>query len=408
VVFLFFFTLYFFSLQFNWHSFEIEPLPILSSKVETCAHKKEETTKAAQDGSDSFIYSSIGQSHDSWRLFSTRFIAPLTKEAQEFLVLKQFPTVCRDQGFAISRGNGINGIGSQLHVATLHLSIALEQNRIFLWGDEAGRSFTDDSSCPYALNFECFFRALSSCTLEDARMKGADTIELEYATAGAHFGFKEGFVPTAIKKIWLNQAPVPNAMELKYWWRAQAVAFLARFNNATIEAIRALRLNSSAVLISSGIPPLPHPASSMVGPGWPPPREADLAAGKAMAASFPFKRGTTSIHVRHGDKATEMTLVPDEKYFSAAESLVMHHPMGLSRAAFISTEDPGTLVAASNEHRGWALMWYDVPRINSNGVDQLQKLQMPRAKLTRIWFLQLLMALECDAWVGTRGSNWNR
>ena len=146
----------------------------------------------------------------------------------------------------------------------------------------------------------------------------------------------------------------------------------------------------------------------MVGPGWPPSRETDIFAGAHMAAAFPFKRGMTSIHVRHGDKGGEMTLVADDAYFAAAESLVLHHPMGLSRAAFISTEDPGTLESAVKETRGWALMWYDVPRINSNGIDQLHKLSLLPAQLTRIWFLQLLMALECDAWVGTRGSNWNR
>ena len=49
-----------------------------------------------------------------------------------------------------------------------------------------------------------------------------------------------------------------------------------------------------------------------------------------------------------------------------------------------------------------------MPRINSNGLDQIARLAVPRGTLTHIWFLQLLMALECDAWVGTRGSNWNR
>ena len=33
---------------------------------------------------------------------------------------------------------------------------------------------------------------------------------------------------------------------------------------------------------------------------------------------------------------------------------------------------------------------------------------LPRGRLTQLWLLQLLMALECDAWVGTRKSNWNR
>ena len=103
-----------------------------------------------------------------------------------------------------------------------------------------------------------------------------------------------------------------------------------------------------------------------------------------------------------------MTLVPDAAYFDAAEALVVNNPFRFTRAAFISSEDPGTVAAAQRERRGWAMTWFNVPRINSNGLDQIARLALPKGLLTHVWFLQLLMALECDAWVGTRGSNWNR
>jgi uncharacterized membrane protein YjdF len=41
-------------------------------------------------------------------------------------------------------------------------------------------------------------------------------------------------------------------------------------------------------------------------------------------------------------------------------------------------------------------------------LDEFTGAKLTRPQLTRIWWLQLLMALECDAWVGARGSNWNR
>ena len=88
--------------------------------------------------------------------------------------------------------------------------------------------------------------------------------------------------------------------------------------------------------------------------------------------------------------------------------LVVNSPLRYTRAAFISTEDPGTIAAAQREVRGWAMLWYEVPRINSNGLDQIARLPLAKGFLTHVWLLQLLMALECDAWVGTRGSNWNR
>ena len=123
------------------------------------------------------------------------------------------------------------------------------------------------------------------------------------------------------------------------------------------------------------------------------------------------------MHVRHGDKSIEMPLVPTEKYIEAAEHAVkMVSPLGYSRAAFISTEDPLAIEVAQNMSRDtadpylrtWAFLWLDIPRENSNGDLQLEHLGMPRGQLARRFFLNLLLALECDAWVGTGYSNWNR
>ena len=342
-----------------------------------------------------------------------RQIAPLTAEAQELLIARQFPSDgCAGERFLVSHGNGREGLGSQIHIATSHLGAALEQGRIFLWSETAGLHYSDPEFCSGPLNFECFFRAPSSCTLADARAAGADTVELSLGPgASQRFGYPIFFVPAVMKALWEKAGrPAPHAMELKYWWRAQGAAFLARLNDETVEALRALRTISSAIVVSSGAAAAPqHHASSMIGPGWPPAREADLAAGARMAAAFPFERGMTSLHVRHGDKGGEMTLAADEAYFAAAEALVLQNPMGLARAAFISTEDPATIAAASQERRGWAMMWYNMPRRSSLADNPgMQELSLPRRLQTLIPLLQLLMALECDAWVGTRGSNWNR
>jgi hypothetical protein len=170
-----------------------------------------------------------------------------------------------------------------------------------------------------------------------------------------------------------------------------------------------LRKNASALVLELGsFQEPPHPQSLTVGPGWPPKRDP-LRTESLQISSFPLLPGVVSMHVRHGDKASEMTLATNEAYFSAAESLVLLNPLGLKRAAFISTEDPVTIEAARKESRGWDMMWYDMPRSSTAGINPgLQTLPLPRAKLIRIVLMQLLMALECDAWVGTRESNWNR
>jgi hypothetical protein len=386
-------------------------LPLFSATTSQLSLQASPAVAEEAAWSDSQLYTSEGHVHDAWRRLPPGQIAPLTAEAQELLIARQFPAGgCSDARFLVSNGNLGGGIGSQIHIATSHLGAALDQGRIFLWSETAGQLYSPDV-CSGPQNFECYFRSPSSCSISDARAPGADTVELSNGLgANEKFGYSIFHVPAVMKALWENASrPAPHAMELKFWWRAQGAAFLARLNDETVAAIRELRTNRSAIVVSSGASAAPqHPRSSMVGPGWPPARELDLAAGLRMAAAFPFERGMTSLHVRHGDKGTEMTLAADEAYFAAAEALVLLNPMGLVRAAFISTEDPATLAAASQERRGWAMMWYELPRINSNGHDQIARLPLAKGFLTRAWLLQLLMALECDAWVGTRGSNWNR
>ena len=52
-----------------------------------------------------------------------------------------------------------------------------------------------------------------------------------------------------------------------------------------------------------------------------------------------------------------------------------------------------------------------ITRLDSGPHQQLEKSVqegMGRSHMSHSWLLQLFMALECDAWIGTRNSNWNR
>ena len=58
----------------------------------------------------------------------------------------------------------------------------------------------------------------------------------------------------------------------------------------------------------------------------------------------------------------------------------------------------------------WVTYSSVIPRMNSGPIQQLERSgdKGGRSFLSHTWLLQLWMALECDAWVGTRNSNWNR
>ena len=47
-----------------------------------------------------------------------------------------------------------------------------------------------------------------------------------------------------------------------------------------------------------------------------------------------------------------------------------------------------------------------IPRVNEGPRQQIRR--FGRSNMTMAWLLQLWLAVECDAWVGQRMSNWNR
>ena len=328
-------------------------------------------------------------------------LAPLTARVQRFIFEAQHPPSCEGRRFIVSRANEhpTTGLGSHIHVATVHLAVALKIGAVMVWSEDAASAYTDADTCgrgPGASNLECFFLPPSNCTLAHARAAGATHSVLSTFNAGIDggFGMEWGEVPAPLLRLWEGAGLPADANAAKYWFRGQAAAFLMRPNAATAAAFRALRVAPGALLFAAG----PAVAPARV---------------QAAAAAFPLPPGTVSLHIRHGDKGQEMKLVGTAAYLRAAAALARLHPMPLAgRNLFLSTEDPSAVTEAADllasELHAWALAWYDVPRANSNGPLQLAQLGVPRGQLTRVWLLQLLLALECDAWVGTRGSNWNR
>ena len=91
-----------------------------------------------------------------------------------------------------------------------------------------------------------------------------------------------------------------------------------------------------------------------------------------------------------------------------------------SRTLFISTEDPLVLKEAEAESgrngRHWAVIYSRIKRLHEDDAvrgtespqDQVWKIEQPPGITMQTYLLQLLMALEADAWITTRGSNWNR
>jgi hypothetical protein len=360
----------------------------------------------------------------------SELLAPLTVKAQKLLYDWQHPPTCSGRKFMISNGNeAFAGLGSHVHISTAHVGLALEFGAIFLWSNDVGHPYTDPVTCADSRqNIECFFDPPSNCTVEDATSEGAEVIVVSHGDAGLKLPGQLQFyhVPKPFQDLWEDAGLAVVIGEntgqqdaVKYWFRMQVAAYLSRFSRKALAMMKDMRTNATLMKQIKGpwargeVKEKKRDVDNDGSDTTPP-----TAAAAAAAAVTTLPHGTISIHIRHGDKHKEMALVPTEDYLKEAARLVKLHPIFLSPyRIFLSTEDPSAIdemsesimKGTSTRINSFLLNWWDVPRENSNGPEQLAKFNsLPKAQLTLVWWLQLLLALECDAWIGTRGSNWNR
>ena len=274
-------------------------------------------------------------------------LAPLTRWTQDFIYQHQHPSpgACAAASFLRS-DHYHSGLGSQLHVAGLQLAAAIGDGRVWYWADNAGGPYAQPAICGTELNWHCYFKRPTNCTAPP----GANiAVGIDPADGRSD----KNYVPPVVKARLAEVAPHMTFDEVKYWWRAQSVAYIMRFNDKTVAALAALRRADKMVKVD--------PASA---PG--------AAALRALPAPlFPLPAGTVSAHIRHGDKGKEMVLQPFSKFLAAAEALVKLNPFSLRRAIFLTTEDGGCVAEAAGNQQGWTALYSDIPRHNSNGWEQM-------------------------------------
>ncbi|KAI5807545.1 hypothetical protein DFH27DRAFT_640387 [Peziza echinospora] len=373
-------------------------------------------------------------------------LAPLTHIAQNYLHNHQNPSKARcerDTLFLVLPSYRTHsGLGSILHGASHALSTAIRSGRVLIYderdGDGNGKGmpgtiFSGPQGCHSdgdrkVLGMDCFFQSVTSCSWSNVRLDGEDANALLYkpydSTGNANFkhpvfGYKTryGDIPPVLGSLLLEWEDInsagsrirtsPNSRKL--WWRAQAVGYLARINNKSLEVIRKARLGEFQ---TENLLPL---------------KRSGLRGNTSVLVPFPLPQGALSIHVRHGDKAGEMDLVPFSSYVLAAEKIANENPWRdlVSKAAFVTTEDPkvigeimGLSIKSSNistlqqttSNLEWTFFWTDgVPRHNSGPAAEMTQASSEgiAAATTLVHLGELMMSLEATGgWVGTRASNW--
>eukprot|EP01063_Lacrimia_lanifica_P017553 TRINITY_DN2460_c0_g2_i1.p1 TRINITY_DN2460_c0_g2~~TRINITY_DN2460_c0_g2_i1.p1 ORF type:complete len:554 (+),score=143.54 TRINITY_DN2460_c0_g2_i1:88-1749(+) len=306
---------------------------------------------------------------------------PLTEEVQQKIWRHQHPQDCQKARYLVWRLWN-QGMGADLHKMADALHVAMQTDRVLI----LDAAFT----WWYAMDREpatvgCFFVPLTNCTMDDVG---------QYEVLNAKFKMlksrKTGLLkpqPTsheAVKnrasvRAVANPLHINGYMHSSYaksaefeeygamWWYAQALRYFLRTPQPWLWAQYKA---SVAEIFPAGVP------AKMVG-----------------------------IHVRHGDKHTEMKLHQLADYVEAADRWRRDDP-GL-QDIFLSTEDDAVL-AETEKYPQWRFHWTKHLRFNEGSPMDYAMLIGP-SKLAEISFVNLLISEQlCTHWVGTDQSNWNR
>jgi hypothetical protein len=159
--------------------------------------------------------------------------------------------------------------------------------------------------------------------------------------------------------------------QLIYWWRAQAIGYLMRFNTMTSREIVSLRKRLHG----------PH---------------LDLG-------------GAINLNIRAGDKWSEALLMSAHMFVDKALELINAQPLAYSRTLFVTSDSLNTLLSAKAyaEQQGLHVIYSDVPRM-PHGNNEREMVTWWNRSVTLAVLMELSLTSECDAWIGSRSSNWNR
>jgi len=324
----------------------------------------------------------------------------------------QHPRDCSGAKF-LAMYNWPIGMGALLHFLGRALGLALHLGRILVVADEAygpesmalwpgpgGMPWHERGLCEGDKSWECWFQPLTHCAV------GPDLMALWPSDLSLfrRDNFTWHYVPTMFQHMVRRCSRVKRSMEF-YWWHAQAVTYIIRFNSRTRVLLDDLRRKLLHVR---------HKGSH----------------GLHKLRNIP--RGSVAVHVRHGDKVEEVPSVTFDKYYSSAQRLAVGDQTvpvldpnfadsGRSfnyaldkfagRSIFLSTEDPEVVHEAVvfaepgvRRELAWGVAF---TRENRTDVDvKTMRQERGYGQATLQSLLNLELSLEADAWVCTLSSNW--
>ena len=241
-------------------------------------------------------------------------------------------------------------MGSELHFHANIMALAMEDGALFAWGEGACRKYSPHCRTLYENEHNCTPQQISK-------------MKTQIFSDWSHIRFPSRFA-----------AQLPSTFttaQKEYWWRSQAIGYLMRFNGNTQQKLKSMR-------------------SELHGP------EISL-------------HGAINVNIRSGDKSLESRLSPTESFIDKALKLIESQPLAYTRTIYITSDNLIEILKAKAYANSKKLhvIYSEVPRMK-NGHDANQVEHFWNYNITLSVLMQLAITSECDAWIGTRSSNWNR
>ncbi|XP_024542144.1 uncharacterized protein LOC9647225 isoform X1 [Selaginella moellendorffii] len=348
---------------------------------------------------------------------------PLTRRAQRDIWLNQHPRNCSSAKFLLAdwesqKTRSSIGVGAELVAMTGLLAVALREGRVLVTKDYHGANHSGCTgsshsrwSCYFAAEAsnECIDRALKLSMLKSAWREGILTSSKNYPP---FIVWKEVPVPTTWGRPWES---IQRTVELdgsllsgykaqdRRWWRTQALRYLMRSPSENLcnllNRARHDAFGVKAAEIALDLVPREWPKVQYAQPERTP---IEKLVWSSLGPWIP--RPLVSMHVRQGDKGSEMRVFAFPEYMKLAEHLKRAFPH--VRGIWLSTEMEN-VVEESRSYTDWNFYFTNITRQSGSTSMAAYMAQLGKRRNFDNAFVNLLMAAESDFFIGALGSTWS-
>lgn len=283
-----------------------------------------------------------------------------TYEVQNFIFKYQHPPDCKKNKYLIIRGFH-SGHGSEIHVLTSYLALALSINRIAILDPYYKTKKAYGKYCKELNNWLCFLEQFTNCSLPLSAYRNAKKYKNinqtdKYIYIERTQAFKN-IIPKEIYRI-IQNSPLYD-FKILHYWRIQASTYIFRINKRT-----------------------------------------DIKTHKIISNSFgnSLHNGCFSIWVRHGDKFKEMKLLKAEDYLSSHK--IFKYITNSNVPVYLSTDDPNVTKYFDNVIN--TKTFYLKFKRKNDLIDENIK---RGDEMTLNFIADIKAAMYCNGFSGTRKSN---